>query len=216
MYTDCSPLVKLHLKQLNKLQEFKTLLRNTTDQFRYIFRDSSYFQMPLESFKSSLQLNTRPITIKLNIQEFSSTLFSEKIIDFIKKSITLTDNIVDDAFRRLRYEYVKNTLFRTKSICQISWEPIMVWPIESQKQRYTKNDKDVFNEEGEKVENIQKLAPFLQDITIDFLLDIPIESFQDFITLMANNLLPFIPYGFRDSLLALIIFIIVFNPSTKH
>ncbi|HDA2226573.1 TPA: hypothetical protein PJ751_002520 [Staphylococcus aureus] len=186
-------------------------LRKNIEIARKISERTSVIQnspkLNIEKIKSATEL--KPINIK--IPDFSKSLFSEETSDFVKKSIDVDSKTIDTTFNLLRYEYVKNTLINAKSIRRIEWEPVTAGFREYMTQIQTYNAQCDSNQDKE----IQKLSPQLSLLISSLFQSSLFEDLKPFITFLANELLPFVPPGIRNTMLLAIIFVAAFNKLDK-
>ncbi|HHA7021935.1 TPA: hypothetical protein ACONON_001734 [Staphylococcus aureus] len=189
-----SPYLRKNIEIARKISEHSSVIQNLP-------------KLNIEKIKSATEL--KPINIK--IPEFSNSLFSEETSDFVKKSIDVDSNTIDTAFSLLRYEYVKNTLINAKSIRRIKWEPVTAGFGKHMTQVQTYNVQSDSNKNKE----IQELSHPLSELITLLFLDNLCEDLKPFITFLANELLPFMPSGIRNTMLLFIIFIVARNKLDK-
>lgn len=185
-------------------KQIKSNIRLTRNALNFQNISKSYFE------KVGFDINIKPVIA--DSSKFTGTLFSEKALDFIKDTVNDNNEAIDATFSLLRYEYVKNTLVYAKSIRQIKWEPITL-----RLRKYTAQvqSDDVQNDSNED-KKIQELSPLLSELIKSlFVADLLIDL-KPYITFLANEFLPYLPAGIRNTVLLFLIIVVVFNKTNEN
>ncbi|MBM0826847.1 hypothetical protein PYO30_02205 [Staphylococcus epidermidis] len=147
--------------------------------------------------------------------QFKSSLFSNSVLERIKRSIDMNINsyLIDNSFKILRYEYVKNTLFYNNSIRQIKWEPVITNSFNTFKEFGEIRDDVINTSENGKLQNA--IDSMFKGWLLSHIGEEIDELTNHYITFLANVLLPFIPHEYRAICFYVIIFIVSYNKSNR-
>ncbi|MEB6229069.1 hypothetical protein [Staphylococcus xylosus] len=154
-----------------------------------------------------LNLKLSGITTVPNFKNFQSNLFSNDSMNSFKELVDINFDTIDKTIEIMRYEYVKNSLFNTKLIKVINWEPVVFKP-----------DKEITNINTYNIDNdantskkIHEATPKLELFLLSVLSDNLVDSITPLVEFLSVQMLPFFPENIRPFCFWLIVFVAISN-----
>lgn len=159
----------------------------------------SYSGMPnLSKLSKSNRLNIGEFggiakIISENNKVFSRNLFSDELKNKINEIIELPSKAINDSFSFLRYQYVKNSLFKTKPIIVIQWKPVTLY----YKENIANIKTNTIDDDTDAKNNIDQNTPLLLSFFGGALSGNLTNALEPIIQILSNQLLPFLPEEYR-------------------
>ncbi|MEN2009876.1 hypothetical protein AAJL88_02920 [Staphylococcus hominis] len=208
------PLLNFYNSNPTLMNDLKTINNALPKNFPF---ENAFYSNPAKvasriNAKQLIQINKM---IENYQNQFKSSLFSNSVLERIKRSIDMNINsdLIDNSFKILRYEYVKNTLFYNNSIRQIKWEPVITNSFNTFKEFGEIRDDVINTSENGKLQNA--IDSMFKGWLLSHIGEEIDELTNHYITFLANVLLPFIPHEYRAICFYIIIFIVFYNKSNR-